>query len=282
MGKTEIRQLMQVVHGADMGLISSAPHKQQGWIESLAPYPVTPTPIPASKRLPEPDVSSPADTATGKLQSFAGKVDLGNVVNVMNPRGTGTICDILFVASNEVQTTDRAGLGAPIVIGAIGQILKESLMGDRPGAIEIFNTTGTARMADLVRYRGEIPSELIYSAWEEGQIAMSPKLIDLLARPKRLFELHKRGVVGSGIINPGSIAGINWPSLARWVPQIARSIRGGHRDIFMELRLGRHEYHYLSSETTTKDAESAAKELNTMTRGIPESIIPGIVNFYLQ
>ena len=282
MGKAAMIEKMLIVPGAGMGFMSQAEHKYRGFVNALSPYPVIPTQIKTPKGLPEPDVPDPEETAEGKLQSFAGRVDLKYAASVMNPRATGTICDVLFVALDEVQTTDRAGLGAPIVIGAIGQILKESLMGDRPGAMKIFNTTGTARMADLVRYRGEIPSELIYSAWEEGQIAMSPKLIDLLARPKRLFELHKRGVVGSGIINPGSIAGINWPSLARWVPQIARSMRGGHRDIFMELRLGRHGYHYLSSETTMKDAESAAQELNTMTRGIPESIIPGIVNFYLQ
>lgn len=282
MGKAAMREIMQVIPGADMGLISSAPHKQRGWEDSLEPYPVVPTGIPTMKGLPEPDIPKPKETAVGKLRSFAGRVDLKYAASVMNPRATGTICDVLFVARDEVQTTDREGVGAPIVIGAIGAILKASLKGGRPGAIEIFNTTGTARMADLVRYRGSIPPELIFSAWEEGIIAMSPRLIDLLARPKRLFELHRRGVVGPGIINPGSIAGINWPDLARWVPHIARSLRGGHRDISMEIRLGRHGYHYLSSETTTKDAESAYNELKIMTRGIPESIIPGIVNFYLQ
>lgn len=282
MGKAAISELMGVVPGADMALMSQAKHKYEGFVEALLPYPVIPTQIRTPRGLPEPDVPDPGETAEGKLQSFAGRVDLKYAASVMNPRATGTICDVLFVARDEVQTTDREGVGAPIVIGAIGAILKASLKGDRPGAIQIFNTTGTARMADLVRYREAIPPELIFSAWEEGLIAMSPRLIDLLARPKRLFELHRRGVVGPGIINPGSIAGINWPDLARWVPHIARSLRGGHRDISMEIRLGRHGYHYLSSETTTKDAESASKELNIMTRGIPESIIPGIVNFYLQ
>lgn len=282
MGKAETRKFMQVVPGADMGLISSAKHKQQGWIESLAPYPVLPTPIPVAKRLPEPDVVSPAVTATGKLQSFAGRVDLRNTARVMSSNATGTICDVLFVARNEVQTTDRAGLGAPIVIGAIGEVLRHSLNGDRPGAIDISNTTGTARMADLVKYREKIPPELIYSTWVDGVISMSPRLINLLAKPKRLFELHKLGVVGAGIINPGSIAGINWPHLVRWVPQIARSVRGGHRDISMELRLGRHDYHYLSAETTIEEAERAANELDVITRGIPKSIAAGIVGFYLQ
>jgi len=282
MGRPAISELMGVVPGADMGLISSALHKQRGWVESLGQYPVVPTAIPTMKGLPEPDDPNPELTAKQKLTGFAGRVDLTRPARVMSPRATGTICDVLFVARNEVQTTDRAGLGAPIVIGAIGEIMRESLKGDRPGVMEIFNTTGTARIADLVEYKQNTPSELIHSAWEEGLIALSPRLIDLLAKPKRLFELHRRGVVGPGIVNPGSIAGINWPDLARWVPQIARSVRGGHRDISMELRIGRHVYHYLSAETTADAAEKAANELNIMTRGIPESIIPGIVNFYLQ
>lgn len=282
MGKAEISKLMQVVPGADMGLMSSAPQKQLGWEKALSPYPVIATPIPTPPRLPERDIPHPDDTATSKLQGFAGQVPLDRVAKELNPRATATICDVLFVAQDQVQTTDRDRLGAPIVIGAIGQVLKDSIKGDRQGTMQIFNTTGTARIADLVKYKANTPNELIFRAWEEGLLALSPRLIDLLAKPKQLFKLHKMGVVGPGMINPKSIAGINWPDLVRGVPQIARSVRGGHRDISMELKLGRHGYHYLSAESTIDEAERAANELDVITRGIPKSIAAGIVGFYLQ
>lgn len=56
MGKAAISELMGVVPGADMALMSQAKHKYEGFVEALLPYPVIPTQIRTPRGLPEPDV----------------------------------------------------------------------------------------------------------------------------------------------------------------------------------------------------------------------------------
>lgn len=282
--KKNENQQWEVVDHADMGMITSAWHKYTSFRRAVAihsPSIVT-TPIRICKGAKEDDIPDPGGTAYSKMQNFAAQVDLQPVAEKLKRGATATIVDILFVAHNKVQTTDRERRGANITIAELGDTLGDDMRAGRPGEIAIYNTTGTARVDDLVRYGGRIPDELIYASWVEGLIALSPGFIALLSKPKKLFALHKLGVLGPGMINPGSIAAINWPDLVRGTPNIARSVKGGRSEISLELQLGRHNSYYLSGDTSPEVAEKAARELEVFTRGVPPSLVPGIVGFYLQ
>lgn len=273
-----------IISGADMGVITSAWNKYASFRHGVSRQnkSIVPTPIRIKNGAKEEDIPNAKDTAKRKLRGFADQVDLRPVEKTMSPNATATIVDVLFVAHNQVQTTDREGRGASTTIAELGATLGDDMRAGRPGEIAIYNTTGTARIADLVQYGGNIPDELVHAAWVEGLMALSPGFISLLSKPKKLFDLHRRGVVGPGIINPRSISAINWPDLVRETPRIARSVKKGQSEISLELQLGRHNSYYLSSESSPESAEQAARELEIVTRGVPPSLVPGIVGFYLR
>jgi hypothetical protein len=142
----------------------------------------------------------------------------------------------------------------------------------------LYHTAGTARINEIVRYGNALPEDLILAEWLEGRMTLSPAVIGLLYKPKRLFAMHKAGVVGEGIINPNSIGGINWVELVRWAPQIARA--KPLEDMWIELDFGRHHHFFL--DKLTRDAEEPAAILETWARGIPSIIAQGIANRFLN
>jgi hypothetical protein len=277
-----LSETMAVVSRANMGFISSAPHKQEAWSKGLLPYPrIIPTPIPIQRGAKEPDIPHPRDTAIGKLQAFAAQsIALEATAKQLDPSATATIADVLFVAGGQVMTTDREKRGSSTMIAELGEILKDELDSGRRAEVEIYCTTGTARLKHLTKYKQKIPEHLIYVSWFSGKMTLAPALIALLNKPKKLFRIHELGVVGSDMVRPRSISALQWPEVVRWLPAIARTKVG--RDCWMELELGQHTYHYLSDRTSVQQAEEAAQALDVVVRGIPPSIIPGIVNFYLN
>lgn len=276
--KRELRSL-EIVSGANMGIWSSALHKVAAWKEAVGGIPgAIPTALPIHRRAEEEDVIDPRAAAIGKLRKFSMQSDLAMVAPKLDKNATATAVDVLFVAKERVLTTDREKRGAALAIGALGELMRELAEEGKPAEMGLYHTAGTARISEIIKYGESLPEDLIFAEWLEGRMTLSPAIIGLLYRPKRLFVMHQEGIVGPGIVNPNSIGGINWVELVRWTPQIAR-VRN-REDIWIELDFGRHQHYFLDKQS--RDADEPASILETWARGIPSIIAQGIANKFLN
>jgi|GEM_PF-4676600 len=268
-----------VVQGANMGLWSSALHKVVAWNEVVSAIPgAIPTALPIPKRAREEDTTNPRMGIIGKLRRFSEQSNLALVAPKLDKNATATAVDVLFVAKERVLTTDREREGVALAIGAQGQLMWELAEEGKPAEMALYHTAGTARISEIIKFGKELPEDLILAEWLEGRMTLSPAIIGLLYKPKRLFAMHRAGVVGEGIINSNSIGGINWVELVRWTPQIARA--RSMEDIWIELEFGRHQHYILDKKT--RDAEESAAILETWARGIPSIIAQGVANRFLN
>jgi hypothetical protein len=262
-----------------MGIWSSALHKVAAWKMAMGEIPgAIPTALPIHRKAEEEDVIDPKAVAIGKLRKFSMQSNLAVVAPKLDNNATATAVDVLFVAKERVLTTDREREGAALAIGALGELMWSLAAEGNPAEMGLYHTAGTARISEIIKYGKDLPEDLILAEWLEGRMTLSPAIIGLLYKPKRLFAMHSEGIVGSGIVNPNSIGGINWVELARWTPQIARA--RSQEDIWIELDFGRHQHYFLDKQT--REAEEPASILETWARGIPSIIAQGIANRFLN
>jgi hypothetical protein len=262
-----------------IGLISSAPWKRLDFMTGLPLVDprLVPTTVEVARGVREVETVSPDECAQGKLASFIRWTDALSVLERANA-GAGAVVDVLFTLNLHAFTTDRAKNGAMPTLKEMMEWIKPESSGCRPVTLNVWNTSGTARIKDLRESWKNLSPESVLVSKDRLLMTLSPGVIALLSDQKQLKKLHQRRLMSDSVFTSRSVGGFDWVGFLPLLPKICAELKD---DLWMGID-GAGQQYVLDDQLARGDIQSvrevelATELLRRYAKGVPQTVLAGM------